>query len=83
MAVGGLLYTPAFNRQIARSIINGKIPELTSMAVCLEDSVGDDDRIRCVENTQRQFEQLAAALDNGSLPEAPIVVCPRKGLRHA
>ncbi|WP_196037102.1 HpcH/HpaI aldolase/citrate lyase family protein [Anaerotruncus colihominis] len=69
LAVGGLLYTPAFNRQIARSIINGKIPELTSMAVCLEDSVGDDDRIRCVENTQRQFEQLAAALDNGSLPE--------------
>ena len=23
LAVGGLLYTPAFNRQIARSIING------------------------------------------------------------
>lgn len=68
-AVGGLLYTPAANRQIARSIIGGKIPELTSMAVCLEDSVGDDDRAMCVNNTQRQFDQLAAALDNGSLPE--------------
>ena len=39
--VGGLLYMPAFQQDIAEKIISKTIPYLTSTAFCLEDSVLD------------------------------------------
>ena len=39
--VGGLLYMPAFQQDIAEKIIHKSIPYLTSIAFCLEDSVLD------------------------------------------
>ncbi len=39
--VGGLLYTPALNSHIGEKIIRHSIPQLHSIALCLEDSVED------------------------------------------
>ena len=41
-ALGGLLYMPAFQDNIIDKILGDKIPCLTSVAFCLEDSVKDD-----------------------------------------
>lgn len=40
--VGGLLYSPAINPGLAEKIIGGAIPCLTSLALCLEDSILDE-----------------------------------------
>ena len=39
--VGGLLYMPATNMKIAEKIIKNTYPNLKSMVLCLEDSIGD------------------------------------------
>ena len=39
--VGGLLYTPAINTEIAQKLINHEYANLTSIAFCLEDSIDD------------------------------------------
>lgn len=66
-AVGGLLYIPATNPDIAEIILSGKVRGLTSMAVCLEDSVGDHARAEGIENAGRQFARLLTALEGGRL----------------
>ena len=40
--VGGLLYMPAFQKNIVQKIAGNKLPHLTSAAFCLEDSIQDD-----------------------------------------
>ena len=40
--VGGLLYTPALNDGIVAKIVNHEFKNLTSLALCLEDSISDD-----------------------------------------
>lgn len=41
-SVGALLYTPALNQKIAESVISGKLPHPYSLALCLEDTIGDE-----------------------------------------
>lgn len=67
-AVGGLLYVPASNTEIAQIVISGKVRGLVSMAICLEDAVGDGEREACEANLRAQLEMLRCALDDGSLP---------------
>ena len=40
--VGGLLYMPAFQKNIVQKISKKKLPRLTSAAFCLEDSIRDE-----------------------------------------
>ena len=40
--VGGLLYMPAFQKNIVQKILGKKLPHLTSAAFCLEDSIRDE-----------------------------------------
>ncbi len=40
--VGGLLYMPAFQKNIVQKISQKKLPRLTSAAFCLEDSIRDE-----------------------------------------
>jgi citrate lyase beta subunit len=40
--VGGLLYTPALNSNIGEKLVSREIKNLTSIALCLEDSITDD-----------------------------------------
>lgn len=42
LSVGGLLYTPASGEGVAEHILRGDWPCLTSVALCLEDSIQDD-----------------------------------------
>ncbi len=41
-SVGALLYTPALNRKIADSVIHEKFGTKYSLALCLEDTIGND-----------------------------------------
>lgn len=41
-AVAGLLYMPATNVKIVDDIINKKMPNISSICLCLEDAIGDE-----------------------------------------
>ena len=62
-SVGALLYTPALNAKIADSVISGKLGNQYSLALCLEDTVGDD----MVETAETQvcesLRKIAAAAE--------------------
>lgn len=50
-SVGALLYCPANRAGIAESIINQKFGDKFSLALCLEDTIGDD----CVEEAEEMM----------------------------
>lgn len=53
-ALGGLLYTPATNKEIGRKIVGNQIPNLKAIALCLEDAIGSGqvyEAEECVKNT--------------------------------
>ena len=59
--VGGLLYMPAFQKNIVRKIAENKLPHLTSAAFCLEDSICDeslDDAEKSLQSILRELETL-------------------------
>lgn len=59
--VGGLLYTPAVNTGVADKIKNGCFQCLTSVALCLEDTVLDEAlgyAEQCLENTISRLSEL-------------------------
>ena len=58
--VGGLLYMPATNVKIADKIIKNTYPDLKSMVLCLEDSIGDtrvEEAERCVKKVLEKLYQ--------------------------
>ena len=57
-SLGATLYMPATREDIDDIIINNKIKELTSMVICLEDSVSDYDLEYAEENLINIFEKL-------------------------
>lgn len=66
-AVGGLLYMPATNTKIAGKLIKKENPNIKSMVLCLEDSIGDnmvDHAEKCVYKT---LNTLKSAIDAGEL----------------
>lgn len=65
-AIGGLLYMPGNNTKIAKKILNGEMPDIKSMVLCLEDSIGDsvvDQAENCVKDT---LNRLSNAIETGS-----------------
>ena len=58
--VGGLLYMPALQQDIAEKIIHKSIPYLTSVAFCLEDSVLDSALPEAEQALCRTFSRLYA-----------------------
>lgn len=59
--VGGLLYMPAFQKNIVKKIAEKKLPHLTSAAFCLEDSIQDNslaDAEKSLQNILRELETL-------------------------
>lgn len=63
--VGGLLYTPAINVGIADKIAQKKIPFLTSMAFCLEDSIQDD----ALEQAEIELKKTLVAIKGKEISE--------------
>ncbi len=57
--VAGLLYTPALNETIADKIINHKIPYLSSICFCLEDTIIDTALPKAYNQLMKTLEKLA------------------------
>ena len=60
-SLGGLLYCPASNTTVAEHIIDNSWPCLTSMSLCLEDSVADSGLKQAEEQLVRTLKQLREA----------------------
>ena len=63
--VGGLLYMPAFQRNFVHKLAQNKLPKLSSVAFCLEDSIQDsavDEAEASLKIILRELEQLEADL---------------------
>ena len=60
--VGGLLYTPALNDGIVAKIVNHELKNLTSLALCLEDSISDDS----LEKAEEQLKNTLTTLSKSS-----------------
>ena len=65
--VGGLLYCPASNLKIADKVIRKSIPYLTSLALCLEDSILESE-LPEAENALLQTLQKLYNENDGNLP---------------
>lgn len=63
LRVGGLLYAPSLHRGLAEKISCGAIPGLTSIALCLEDSV-QNSALAAAEEQLREI--LCSLWDNGT-----------------
>ena len=66
LSVGGLLYSPASNKEIARHILNHDWPCQTAVSLCLEDSIQDSALQQAEEELRHTLETLANA--DGKLP---------------
>ncbi|MAQ49833.1 MAG: citrate lyase [Pseudomonas sp.] len=58
-ALGATLYMPATRHDLADVVLNGKIPGLRSLVICLEDAVSDSD----VEGGVENLKELLANID--------------------
>lgn len=64
-AVGGLLYMPGTNTKIARKIIQKENPNIKSLVLCLEDSIGDS----MVEQAEECVKSTLITLENAITDE--------------
>lgn len=77
--VGGLLYTPAIDKKIAERLKSGAIENLTSLAICLEDSITDD----VLEEAEENLLNILSELRNvDSLPMLFVRVRTPEHFRH-
>lgn len=75
--VGGLLYMPAFQKNVIKKISDNKLPHLNSTAFCLEDSIQDmslDEAEASLKIILQELEQLDAKL--------PLVFVRIRSPRH-
>lgn len=74
-AVGGLLYMPGTNTKIAKRILKKEDPNLKSLVLCLEDSIGDsivEQAEECVKNTLNELYN-AISSDKFSISDLPLI----------
>lgn len=74
-SLGPLLYMPATRRDIAQLIMSNKYRELTALAICLEDAVGDLEVAQAEESLISQMATIEAAAAEGRLTDetAPLI----------
>ncbi|WP_338779454.1 HpcH/HpaI aldolase/citrate lyase family protein [Metabacillus sp. FJAT-52054] len=73
-ALGATLYMPGTREQISSDVLSGKFLEgkhegLTSMAICLEDSIGDDEVETAEINTVHQLQTIFANIEKEAFSE--------------
>lgn len=66
-SLGATMYTPSTNTSIAKGIIEGKYPGLTTNVWCLEDAIADKDVEFGEQNIEVQLDEINNALENGIL----------------
>ena len=62
-ALGAVLYTPAHRAGLADAILGGRFGGLTTMVLCLEDAVADDELAGAEAGCMSLLQRLAAAAD--------------------
>ena len=75
--VGGLLYTPALKDDIAEKIITKKFKNLTSLALCLEDSIDDNS----LEQAEEQLKRTLSFLKNANV-DLPLLFVRVRSAAH-
>ena len=76
-SVGGLLYSPASNPDIARHILGGSWPCLTSVCLCLEDSI----QVSALPRAEAQLARTLNAL-NRARTSLPMVFVRVRDAEH-
>lgn len=71
--LGATLYMPATRDDLAEVILRGKIPELRSLVICLEDAVHETDLARALAN----LHQLLAEIEDRQATPLLVFVRPR------
>ena len=74
--VGGLLYMPAFQKNIVQKISQKKLPRLTSAAFCLEDSIRDES----LDAAEKSLQFILRELDG--LKNLPLIFVRIRSPRH-
>ena len=74
--VGGLLYMPAFQKNIVQKIAEKKLPHLNSAAFCLEDSIRDES----LEDAETSLKFILQELEG--LEDLPLVFVRIRSPRH-
>ncbi|MCM1060068.1 MAG: HpcH/HpaI aldolase/citrate lyase family protein [Eubacterium sp.] len=75
--VGGLLYTPALNSSIAKKLVTKEFQNLTSLVLCLEDSIQDDS----LPQAERQLKETLLSLQNSNA-ELPLLFVRVRSANH-
>ncbi|MBR2519888.1 MAG: HpcH/HpaI aldolase/citrate lyase family protein [Selenomonadaceae bacterium] len=75
--VGGLLYMPAFQKNFVQNLSQDKLPQLTSVAFCLEDSISDDS----VDEAEKSLEKILIELESLER-ELPLIFVRIRSPRH-
>lgn len=75
--VGGLLYTPALNESIAETIMTNKYDTLTSLALCLEDSISEES----LEAAEEQLRETLLILKRSSV-NLPLLFVRVRSVDH-
>ena len=68
-SVGAVLYTPAINTSFVDKLINRSIEKITSIAICLEDSILDD----AVEEAEENLVYSLSRLSRVDKQELPLI----------
>lgn len=74
-AVGGLLYMPATHTKIATDIIEHRLPNISSICLCLEDAIGDE-MVKTAETCVKHIlRDIYNAVHDGtlSLDDVPLI----------
>ncbi|MDT3412172.1 HpcH/HpaI aldolase/citrate lyase family protein [Kosakonia cowanii] len=71
--LGATLYMPATRNDIAGAILDGKIPGLRSLVICLEDAVSEADMPDALANLAQLLHTLNAAKQAGGNSDWPLV----------
>ncbi len=75
--VGGLLYMPAFQKNFVQNFSQDKLPQLTSVAFCLEDSISDDS----VDEAEKSLEKILRELESLE-KDLPLIFVRIRSPRH-
>ena len=65
--IGGMLYMPATRTKIVQDIIDQKNPDMKSICLDLEDSIGDDTVEEALILLKSTLSKLCTAVENGTL----------------
>lgn len=74
--VGGLLYMPAFQKNIVKKIAENRLPHLNSAAFCLEDSIQDNS----LDEAEKSLKIILNQLEN--LENLPLIFVRIRSPRH-